>query len=97
MLGKALLTVWVIVNQYSKILFTVELVLNGFSLLKSGREMKIKNKEKASEIDSPEAETTNSNDEILDRIKEFKTTYETKTEALKADKKLGENAKLKAT
>lgn len=96
MLGKALLTVCVIVNQYSKILFTVELVLNGFSLLKSGREMKIKNKEKASEIDSPEAET-NSNDEILDRIKEFKTTYETKTEALKADKKLGENAKLKAT
>ena len=59
--------------------------------------MKIKNKEKASEIDSPEAETTNSNDEILDRIKEFKTTYETKTKALKADKKLGENAKLKAT
>ena len=34
--------------------------------------------------------------EILDQIKVFEAAYETKTEALKADKKLDEDARLKA-
>ena len=70
-----------------KVLLTV--CVNGF-------EIEINNEEKAPGIDFQEAETTNTIDEIIDRIKELETNYETKTEALKADKNLGEDARLKA-
>ena len=59
-------------------------------------EIEIKNNEKASEIDVHETETINMINEILDQIKVFEAAYETKTEALKADKKLDEDARLKA-
>lgn len=67
-----------------------------FTLLKTRRENELKLEEKASGISPDETEKNRALDEIIERVKEFEKTVETKTDTAIADRKIGEHIRLQA-